>query len=225
MPLSLLRIAIELIENGDFETGDFTGWSVTDLPGGNGSWFIDGNDTLTPRGMRATVGAASGDYYAVSDQNGPGTHVLEQEFTVPLSAATVSLSFDMFVNDFSSLGPLFDALGLDHTGGLNQHARVDLLTATADSFDTTSGVVTTFFMGVDPQAANPNPYTNYTFDLTGIALPGETYRLRLAEVDNLFFLNQGVDNISVDFVPVPEPSTLILLGSAIFGLTSRRSLT
>ena len=32
-----------LLTNGNFETGDFTGWTVTDQAGGSGSWFVGGS--------------------------------------------------------------------------------------------------------------------------------------------------------------------------------------
>ncbi|HXG25089.1 MAG TPA: hypothetical protein VNJ09_11080 [Chthonomonadales bacterium] len=161
-PVGLLVIAItllgftgvrhayaqELITNGDFETGTLAGWIVTDLAGGSGTWAIDDADGLTPISGNATVGPAAGLLYAVSDQEGLGTHALEQAFTVPAGALSVILSFDMFVNDWSGVGPIVDPSGLDHnsggTGAANQHARVDIMTAGAAPFDTGAGVLATF---------------------------------------------------------------------------------
>ena len=77
--------AAELLVNGDFETGTFAGWTVTDLAGGTGTWFIDTPGTTTPSSGIATSaagGAPHGSFYAVTDQTGPGTHVLTQSFTV-----------------------------------------------------------------------------------------------------------------------------------------------
>jgi hypothetical protein len=47
--------AVELITNGTFETGTFAGWTLTDLAGSNGSWFIDDADGFTPLSGTATV--------------------------------------------------------------------------------------------------------------------------------------------------------------------------
>jgi cysteine-rich repeat protein len=186
---------IELITNGGFETGDFTGWMVTDLAGGSGSTFIDDADGFTPFSGNSTVGPAAGLFYAVSDQGGPGTHVLSQSFTVPANASSATLSFNMFVNDWSNVGPIDQ--GLDHNLFPNQHSRVDIMSAAAGAFDTGAGVLANLFLGVDA-GFDPNPYTPYVFDITSVVAGGGTFVIRFAESENQFFLNLGVDNVSID---------------------------
>lgn len=197
--------ATELITNGGFETGTFDGWTVENQPGGDGSWFI-GSTLVTPISLLPTVGPASGVYYALTDQGGPGAHALSQSFTVPSAASSVVLSFDMFVND-SDGGPIIDPSGLEWSQVLNQHARVDILAAGSGAFDTGAGVLANFYIGVDPQSLNPNPYTSYSIDITPLVGGGGTFILRFAEVDTVYFLNQGVDNVGIAFTPVPELAT------------------
>ncbi|MGI8957394.1 MAG: VPDSG-CTERM sorting domain-containing protein [Chthoniobacterales bacterium] len=231
MALALTRLiapsghANELITNGGFETGDFTGWSLFDQAGGDGSFFVD-NTTSTPISGSPTVGPAGGSFYAVSDQGGPGAHVLLQSFTIN-PGSTAILSFSMFVNDQSGVGPIVNPAGLDYTADPNQHARVDILAAGADPFSTNpADVLANFYLNVDP-FNNPNPYTDYSFDLTGLVGAGGTFLLRFAEVDNQFFLNQGVDNVSINASPagVPESgSTVLLLGAGLLGMAGIRRL-
>ncbi len=208
---------IQLITNGDFETGTFFGWTVSDLAGGSGSWFIDDINGTTPVSGLSTVGPAAGSFYAVTDQTGPGTHVLEQSFTVPVGATSVLLSFDMFRNDWDS-GPFVDPAGLTHLAGPNQHARVDIMTALASTFSTAvvDIVANLVTPGVDA-GSDPNAYTPYLFDITGQVTGGTTYKLRFGEVDNQLFFNQGVDNVSI-LAQIPEPASLALLGIGLAGL-------
>ncbi len=209
--------ATELIENGGFETGDFQFWTVTDLPGGDGSWFVSTPGATTPISNSATSAVgSSGSFYAVTDQNGPGSHSLTQSFTVPVGTLSAILSFSYFANDSDS-GPIVDPDGLTDITDPNQHTRVDLLTGTAGPFDTgPSEVLANFYLGVDDQMTNPNPFTPYSFDITALVSGGGTFQIRFAEVDNQFFLNAGVDNVSVlvDFSPpvgvVPEPASLLV---------------
>lgn len=235
MGLSLPRpAAADLIVNGGFETGNFAGWTVADRLGSTdyasgssaqGGFFIQGNSGATPVSTPLlgftpnTLGPESGNYFALSDSTAPGTHALIQSFVVPTGAIFVGLSFDMFVYDWSGVGPA--GSDLDFGSDPNQHARVDLLTGSAGAFDTGAGaVVANLFSGVDPESTMGQPpvFRHYDFDLTGLVVPGGTYQLRFAEVDNQFVLNQGVDNVSLAVTAVPEPSSATLVLSALVGL-------
>jgi hypothetical protein len=121
---------MELITNGGFETGTLAGWTVTDQAGGSGTFFAS-NAAVSPLSGLPTAGPATGAFYAVSDQTGPGAHALSQSFTVPSGGCPVTLTFDMFVNDQSLSGGIIDPAGLDYSVLANQHARVDILTAAA----------------------------------------------------------------------------------------------
>jgi hypothetical protein len=219
--LSSETLATELIVNGGFETGDFTGWTVTDIAGGSGSFFVV-TGTSTPLSLLDTVGAASGAFYAVSDQTGPGTHALTQAFTVAPGMSSVLLTFQMFVNNANALA-IIDAIGLDHDGPDNQHGRVDLLTGAASAFDTGAGVLANFYLGSDT-GANPSPYSSYVFDLTALTAGGGTFQLRFAETDNQTFFNLGVDNVSIVATAsdVPAPASIGLFGVAAAGLLAWR---
>ncbi len=208
----------ELITNGGFETGVFTGWTVTDQAGGSGTWSVDTLGTTTPISAHPTLAAGgAGTFYAVSDQMGPGTHALTQAFTVPWPALSATLSFDMFVNDWDT-GPVINPAGLNYAAGPNQHARVDILTAVAGAFDTGAGVFANYYLSVDG-GPDPHAFTHYVFDITGIVGAGGTFQLRFAEVDNITFFNQGVDNVSILVEPIPAPGA-ILLGSIGVGVVS-----
>lgn len=227
----------ELLVNGGFETGDLTGWTAADLAGSySPGSFVIGNNTLdntltppspsTPISQLPTVGSASGSYYAVSDSLGPGTHALIQNFTVPVDSTGATLAFRMFVNDWYGAGALNANGPLDHNQ-LDSHgnpvptqfARVDLLAGNASDFDTGAGVLKTFYLGED--AGNvPNAYTSYQFDISSLVADGSSYRLRFAEVDNQFTINQGVDNVSItaDVAAIPECQPVILLVTGLAGI-------
>jgi hypothetical protein len=220
-----IACASQLITNGGFETGSLSGWTVTGEAGSYaGSGFFASNSTTTPQSGSTTVGPESGSYYAVSDGVGPATEILSQTFTVPAGAASVILSFGLFVNSYG--GDIVNtAAGLDFSGAANQYGVVSLLSSGASLFSTTTGVLGNFYQGTDSAATNPNHYTNYNDNITSLVEAGGTFTLRFAEVNNVNYLNMGVDNVSVVYTAAtatPEPSSIVLtlsaLGAIWFGI-------
>lgn len=218
--------ADQLITNGGFESGTFAGWTQTNQDNGSFVLLTPGSDTPAVAPDISTFytapNPAGGQYFAVTASGDPGTHALLQNFVVPTGTKSLTLAFQMFVNDQSGVGPIIDPSGLDNrTGGSidppndNQHARVDILRDGASDFSTSAGdVIDSLYLGVDnPGGLTPNPYTDYTFDLSGLLTAGSGYRIRFAEVDNLGSINLGVDNVSLVATPVPEPSVMALLAS------------
>lgn len=202
----------ELITNGGFETGDFQGWTVARMDGSQGDWFVAAG-TATPQFGLSSVGPASGEWYAISDQSGPGAQSLMQTFNVPIDAVHVQVSYRMFINDWSRNGPIVGpGLGFavfDEAAASilrNQHARVDLMVAGGDPFGVDSPpVMFNGFLGIDT-GEPPIGWTQRTFNITPYVTRGGVYRLRFAQVDNLGNFNMGIDDVSIT-ASVPEPAT------------------
>jgi hypothetical protein len=154
----------------------------------------------------------------MSDAGGPGSHVLYQDFTVPLGTTAGVVSFDLFINNGAELFATPNPNNLsfaatNRAGGLNlnQQVRVDILTAASDPFSVAASDVLLNLYQSNPGDPLISGYNTYVFDVSALFLArqGQVLRLRFAEVDNLSFLNVGVDNVRVD--AVPEPASLLSL--------------
>jgi PEP-CTERM motif len=204
-----------LISNGGFETGDFTGWTTNVQAGSEGNLFVvPNNGGTTPlSGHSYAVNPTGGNFFALTDQGGRGSYSLTQSFSLG-SAENVTVTFDLFANDWADL----TAPGRDfNTVTPTQNAEVDILTGGANPFTDGPGIVATLYgPGADNFADNPNPWTDYSSTLS---LGAGTYEIRFAETDNQGFFNMGVDNVSVSMA-IPEPSTwcMVVIGFAAFGL-------
>jgi len=183
----------ELLDNGDFETGDLTGWTYAPLPGAAG--LISVVDTsVAPMTGFSVAGPSEGVYYALVDQDENFAAVLLQSFTVPDGDDEVVVTFDMFV--LNSAGETALDAGFIGYSGLedNQHVRVDVLPATAGTFDVTDPEILKLYLGVDGDTP-VLPYISYESDLS--LTPGTSYLLRFAESSNMGAMNTGIDNVSV----------------------------
>jgi hypothetical protein len=210
-----LAAADQLIVNGGFETGDFTGWAVNVEAGSGGNLFVSSATTSPDSGFQ-NAGPASGTYFALSDQLGPGAYALTQSFTVAPDQNVV-LSFDLFANEYAGgaiTGPL------DYELGYIEFATVDLLAGGANPFSTTTGVLQNFYAGAGSEDNVPNPWTSYSFNISSLVAAGGTFQIRFGEADRDGTFNMGVDNVSVmdDGSAVPEPATMLLTCSALAGL-------
>jgi len=203
---------IQLLTNGGFEAGSLAGWTVTSSGGSGGTWLAD-NSTFTPLTGNPTVGAASGNWYAVTDQFAPGVNALSQAFTVPVGQSHILLSFDMFVNDW----------GIDFTPG-TQYVQALLLAGGADPL--TGAPILSVVPGapVLVTAGAPNPYLAYNFDITGMVTAGHTYQIDFLESDAFAPMNVGIDNVSVLATPEPGSVALLLGVLAAVGVFRRRRL-
>lgn len=210
--------AAPLVINGGFEVG-FAGWTRADATGSDGTFFLQ-TGTASPVNGFDVPSPPGGITAAMTDSEGPGAHVLYQDFLVPGTVSAAMLMFDLFVNNGDSAFVTPNTLAFDTTA-LNQQARVDILRAASDPFSlsATDLLLNVFRTNVgDPLVSG---YTTHSSDIAALlsANAGATLRLRFAETDNVNFFNLGVDNVSLDVttqqVPVPEPATLLLLASGL----------
>jgi PEP-CTERM motif len=202
-----------VIANGSFEAG-LTGWTVANSLGSDGSFFLQSGTTSPINGDPVSAPSA-GIRAAMSDAQGPGSHVLYQDFVVPtvLNPSDSLIKFDLFIGNrgpfFATPSPPSLDFGIN---AFNQQVRVDLIKASADPFSvSTSDVVQNLYQS---KAGDPlvSGYTTFDINVRNslLANTGQTLRLRFAEVDNMGALQLGVDNVS--FQGVPEPSSLLMAG-------------
>ncbi|WP_440906537.1 PEP-CTERM sorting domain-containing protein (plasmid) [Catenovulum sp. SX2] len=196
---------IEHINNGDFETGDFSGWNVVNT--GSGAWNIN-NGTFVPGGMSG-LPVISGNYDAVTSQSGPGFHNLYQDVSLGEFDSAI-LSWDDRIRSnaaFSDPNQEWRVLIEDLNGAL-----------ISEVFSTNPGDTTSQI------GANTRSY-----DLTALlsGYTNQTIRISFEQQDNLGFFSAVLDNVSftTSVASVSEPATLALFGLGLLSLLSNSRRT
>ncbi len=211
-----------LITNGDFETGDFTGWNTSQA--GGSSLFVAANPGDPTLGSSPT-----NDFYAFAgNQGGPSQNIFWQSFVVPTALTSFTFSFDYSYQNFASsfINPTPDTLS--YIGTSNQQFRVEILTGTA-LFDTVNPTDIIFSaIQTAPGSLNPQPWLSFSQDIFSVVSPfeGQTLQVRFAQVDNQGPFDIGFDNVSLSATTatVTEPASLALLslGLASIGFSRRK---
>jgi hypothetical protein len=211
--------AAPLILNGGFESG-FASWTRVNQLGSEGNFLLQ-SGTLSPINGDPVPLPPGGTFAAMTDAFGPGSHVLYQDFVVPTGSAL--LSFSLFIGNRSNA--FFTPASLDFsTPTLNQQARVDILKTGTDPFSVAAPDVLLNVYQTHVGDPLVSGYNNLNFNLSSLfsSNVGQTLRLRFAETDNVFTFQMGVDNVSLETNPVPEPSSMVLFATALAALVAVR---
>jgi hypothetical protein len=182
--------------NGGVGTNVFANWSVDNQAGGSGDWLVQ-TGTSSPLNAFPVDPPPEGTFAAMSDTTGPGSHILHQVLALPASQGVI-LTCRVFVSNQNPTG-YFNANTLDFTVVPNQHVRIDIMDPNAPITDVGAGVLQNVFI-TNPGAPTTITYTAVTANLSAYA--GTSVRLRIAEVDNQFFMNFGVDDCFTADTPV-----------------------
>ncbi|HEX3243086.1 MAG TPA: hypothetical protein VHQ97_08390 [Solirubrobacterales bacterium] len=223
------------VVNGDFETGNLSGWQVHNSTP-EGDWFVY-SGTKTPLEKRAEEEALEeaeneeeeqeviesfppffpppqGGWAAATDENQPDTAILYQDIALePYYSHLLTMTF-YYHSQAPIRVPNPDTLSVtpppppeEEDGPTQQQVRVDVMRPTApiESLNP-SDILVTLFANRNGDPETMAP-TQLSANLTPFA--GQTVRLRFANAVNDFVFNAGVDAVSVTSTP---PSNVFTKG-------------
>jgi hypothetical protein len=203
--LRVPKAGTNLLVNGSFEQNDretsFTGWSEfndridpltdgeTTTPGVSDWWVQSGSESPLG-GFSGLPLPSNGQFAAVTEQNGPGLHILYQDVTIPPQGAT--LSCDLWLASFADPAWITPA-SFDFRQIANQQARVDIV-----STNTVTGLGSSVLRSLfQTSTSDPGFIAPFTLQADLSDFAGQRVRLRFAEVDTQDYLLFAVDNCSL----------------------------
>ena len=176
------------VVNGNFETGTLAGWVHNTT--GNGAWYAD-SGTTAPQSGQTIYAPPEGTWAAITDQTGPGSHILYQDIVLE-SGQAHQLSLKAYYHNTSGSFITPNSLEINVP---NQQYRIDVMKPTAPLRSVASSDVLLHIFRTnvgDPQQRAP---FDLSADLTQFA--GQTVRLRFAGVETQSFFRAGVDAVKI----------------------------
>lgn len=193
------------IVNGDFETGDFTGWTVSAIDD------LGGPIDPTPFLSVANVGGNYvADFRTGAFSDGLFIATLEQTFTVDAAAPIVRFDFTLPTVSTDSTGtgtsPFFDAILVSMDDGIDFYELllVDQFGALADPFGTAPGTV---ILGAP---SDPSFDYGFTANVSTLANQNVTLYVDVINEDDGSMATMTADNFNTGtaHAPVPEPASV-----------------
>ena len=207
------------ITNGGFESG-LAGWTRADQLGSEGTFALQ-TGAASPANGTTVPSPPGGSTAAMTDAQGPGSHVLYQTFMVTAPVPQAMLSFDLFIGNRAPA--FYTPNTLDFAmPTLNQQARVDILAGGADPFSVSASDVLMNLFQTSAGDALVSGYSHHASDITTLLNShlNTPLTLRFAETDNVLTFQFGVDNVDIQETAeaaIPEPSSIwLLIAGALF---------
>jgi hypothetical protein len=181
-----------IVNNGDFETGNFSGWHEAYVNPDVGRWF-NYTGTSSPIEGFPIPGPPQGTHAAIADQGEVSSQILYQDLTIPPNGSVNDLSLLIYYNAGDE--PQFRSPNTLSLAVTNEQYRIDLMKPTAAIDSVSSGDILHRLFGTTPLSPATLAPTQLTTSLSRYA--GQTVRLRFAVAVTEHTLNAGVDAVAV----------------------------
>ena len=189
---------IDLVANGGFTTGDFTGWTSSS----DENWYVNGIDTNPGAPSDTSYAAENGCVGASCNDPVNGSWITQSLATEVSQTYTLTFFYDP--------GPLNED---DGGGGADAIADASVITTTELDVLWDGSLVT----GGQIVNATSSTWEEYTF--TGLTASTTSTVLEFTGREDPAYLQLTDISVTADASPtVPEPASLTLIGGGLLGM-------
>jgi hypothetical protein len=189
---------IDLVANGGFTTGDFTGWTSSS----DENWYVNGIDTNPGAPSDTSYAAENGCVGASCNDPVNGSWITQSLATEVSQTYTLTFFYDP--------GPLNEDEG---GGGIDAIADASVITTTELDVLWDGSLVT----GGQIVNATSSTWEEYTF--TGLTASTTSTVLEFTGREDPAYLQLTDISVTADASPtVPEPASLTLIGGGLLGM-------